>query len=145
MFPSHDRGGGGTDRITFSSTTFFNNSATTWNFFNLYSNFDSTSAQWYTQFLIPKDGLITTCMVSIQNARNATFGVWKNVTLFSTPGTAGTPTYSQAITSTGSNQVYQFSLTTNSFTAGDRLSFAMKSDGVGTLAYCNINILYEFT
>jgi len=138
-------GGGGADRVMYSSSTFFNNSSTNWNFFNRYSNFDSTSAQWYTQFLVPKDGQITNCTVSIQNARSATFGVWKNITLFNTPGSTGTPTYSQAITSTGSNTVYTFSLTTNSFSAGDRIGFAMKSDGTGTLAYSNMDILFEFT
>lgn len=138
-------GGGGTDRISFFHTSFFNNSSTTWNFWSLYNNSDISSAQWYTQYIVPKDGQITNCAVSIQNNRSATFGVWKNISLFSTPGTSGTPTYSQAITAAGTNQVYTFSLTANTFSAGDRICFALKSDGTGTLSYCNFNILYEFT
>ena len=137
-------GGGGSDSISLFGTAVFNNSSTTYNFWSLYSNSDITSAQWYTQYIVPKDGQITSCVVSINNNRSATFGVFKNISLFSSPGT-GTADYEHSITAIGTNQTYTFNLTSNSFVAGDRIGFALKADGTGTLGYCNFNMLYEFT
>lgn len=137
-------GGGGTDSISFSNTSFFNNSSTTWNYWSLYNNSDISSTQWYTQWLVPADGQITNCAVSIQSNRSAEFGVYKNQGIGTSIG-AVTPTYTQSLSGGGSNALYTFVLTANSFTKGDRIGFAMKSDGTGTLSYCNFNIVYEFS
>jgi len=138
-------GGGGSDSFAKFATQF--NTATTaghWRLWSLYNNSSMTSAQWYTQMPLPAAGSFTDIVVSVQANESCTFGLFKNVSLFSTITTAS-PTYTQSLTTSGANTIHTFTMPTNSFAAGDRVAFAIQTSTVNRLNYVNVVARYEFS